>query len=188
MSYRILVVMEDPTLDRYVVEPIVRVICESLERAAIRIDVLVDPWLRGVEQALDGHMWEKIVVMYPMVDLFLLVVDRDCVTTRTGRFGVLCSRVEDAGRRFVGCLAIEEVEVWLLAAFSGELGVPWSKVRAECHPKEAFFNPFMDQHSRQGPGGGRKRLMLAAMRRLKTLMRRCPEIQQLEADLAAVTS
>lgn len=48
---KILIIPEDPTLDQYILKPIVERICTDHGLGA-RVDVLRDPHLRGVDQAL----------------------------------------------------------------------------------------------------------------------------------------
>ena len=141
--------------------------------------------MHGVEQALDPDNWQAIVAKYPMIDLFLLVIDRDCEVTRGERFDKLRDLVEGGHRQFVGALAIEEVEVWLLALFAKDLAVEWETVRAECHPKERFFGPFINRQGALGPGGGRKRLMARAVKRLGAIKSRCPEVKQMASDIGS---
>ena len=183
MSRRILIVLEDPTLDEHVVRPIVQKICQDIGQLSVRVDVLRDPWMHGVEQALDRDKWQVIVTKYPMIDLFLLVIDRDCEVARDQRLGKLRDLVEGDRARFVGSLAIEEVEVWLLAYFARDLGIKWEAVRAECHPKERFFDPFVSRQGAVGPGHGRKRLMAKAVKGLRAIMSRCPEVEQMASDM-----
>ena len=179
MSYRVLLVLEDPTYDQYIVKPLVERLCGQAGRRNVRVDVLLDPHLRGVEQALDADVWEQIACKYPMIDLFLLVIDRDCVPARQARLDNVRANMTSNRRGMDGCLAIEEVEVWLLAGFRGKLGEPWNVVRKECHPKERFFEPFMRAQEARGVGGGRLRLMRAAVRKLAPLTQACPEIRQI---------
>jgi hypothetical protein len=52
-AVKVLIIPEDPTLDRYILKPIVEQIFADFGRIA-RVMVLENPRLRGVDQALDA--------------------------------------------------------------------------------------------------------------------------------------
>lgn len=173
---KVLVIPEDPTLDQYILKPIVRRIFADLGRSP-RVDVLSKPRLRGVAQALDAAILKDIVATFGMIDLFLVLVDRDGDTRRQD----LARQREDEhdGRLFV-CLAIEEVEVWMLAVHREALGLPWSEVRAEIHPKERFAQPFLtDNAPKLDPGAGRAWAMRDLGTRWRGVLQCCSEIDEL---------
>jgi len=174
---KVLVIPEDPTLDQYILKPIVGRIFADLGRPSSRINVLTNPRLRGVTQALDGAILKDVVETYPMVDLFLVLVDRDGETRRPA---VARRReAEQEGRLFV-CLAIEEIEVWMLAVHREALGVTWSEVRSEIHPKERFAQPFLkDNAPKLDPGAGRAWAMRDLGARWKGVLQCCSEIDEL---------
>lgn len=64
---KVLIVPEDPTYDQYILKPIVERIFSDLERPA-RIEMLQNPRLTSVVQALDPAVLAAVVVKYPMVD------------------------------------------------------------------------------------------------------------------------
>ena len=72
---KVLVIPEDPTLDQYILKPIVERLLADLGKQA-RVQVLSRPRLRGIAQALDATIIADIIQTYPMVDLFLIMVDR----------------------------------------------------------------------------------------------------------------
>jgi hypothetical protein len=185
MSVRVLVIPEDPTLDQFVLKPIVERIFKELKCPA-KIDLLRDPHLEGVAQALDKSMIEEVLERYPMIDLFLLVVDRDCDANRQQ---AVDARVRDAaslGRDLLGCLAIEEVEVWALAVHRRELGGKWSDVRKHCNPKEAYFDPFVKQRGwHAATGRGRVDVMRGLRGNWKSLKAVCGEIGEFQDAIAA---
>ncbi len=174
---KVLVIPEDPTLDQYILKPIVGRIFADLGRSSSRINVLTNPRLRGVAQALDSAILADVVETYPMIDLFLVLVDRD---GDARRHAVARRReAEQEGRLFV-CLAIEEIEVWMLAVHREALGVAWSEVRAEIHPKERFAQPFLkDNAPKLDPGAGRAWAMRDLGARWKGVLQCCSEIDEL---------
>lgn len=180
---KVLIVPEDPTYDQYVLKPIVERIFSDLKRRA-RIEVLQNPRLTSVAQALDREVLADVVKKYPMVDLFLVLVDRD--GDADGRPRRARAREEaHPGRLFVS-LAIEEVEVWMLAIHRGRLSSPWRTVRAEVHPKERFADPFLAEHAPElGPGGGRKWAMRELGQEWQGVLKICPELTDLKKRIAS---
>jgi hypothetical protein len=181
-AVKVLIVPEDPTYDQYVLKPVVERIFSDLERRA-RIWVLQNPRLTSIEQALDAATLAEIVENHPMVDLFLVLVDRD--GDSEGR-PVRARAREDAhpDQLFV-CLAVEEVEVWMLAIHRDKLPLPWNGIRAEHHPKERFAEPFLSEHApKLGPGGGRKWAMRGLGSKWRGILRGCPELAELRERIA----
>lgn len=150
---KVLIIPEDPKLDQYILRPVVERMMADLGVAA-RVEVLWDPRLRSVSQALDPATVRKIVAANRMVDLFLLMVDRDCESDRAARAR---TREDEHPGRLLATLAIEEVEVWMLALHRDVLPSAWQDIRRECHPKERFAHPLLASiFPRLAPGEGRR--------------------------------
>jgi hypothetical protein len=178
---KVLVIPEDPMLDQYILKPVVERLFSDLGLAA-RIEVLWNPRLRSVSQALDASVVRYIVDTYSMIDLFLLIVDRDADEHRAKRAGM--REAEHPGRLFA-CLAVEEVEVWMLALHRDRLPSPWAEIRGERDPKERFAHPFLAAHApKLDAGQGRKWAMRDPGARWKGLLDVCPEIAELKARIA----
>jgi len=185
---KVLIIPEDPTLDQHILKPIVERLFADLSRPA-RVWVLNDPHLGGVNQALDGDTVRFIVDKYPMVDLFLLMVDRD--GDRLGNTAKARQREADFPDRLLACLAIEEVEVWMLALHRDELrqtlGASWSAIRAHHDPKDAFAAPFIDRKGwALGVGRGRKEAMRSLSTQWTGLLTVCEELAELKQRIASV--
>jgi hypothetical protein len=175
-----MVIPEDPTNDQYILKPVVEQLFAGLGKSP-RVQVLSNPRLQGVSQALSATTLADIVAMYPMVDLFLVLVDRDAEPKRPGQAEERA--LEHPDRLFV-CLAIEEVEVWMLALHRDSLDAPWTEVRRERDPKERFAQPFLAAHApRLSPGGGRVWAMRELGARWKGVLKVCPELAELEQTL-----
>lgn len=177
---KVMVIPEDPTLDQYILLPIIKQLFEDLGRSA-RISVLSNPRLRGVAQALDGDTLADIVRTNRMIDLFLVLVDRDA---EEKRHAVAQARsAEHPGKLFV-CLAVEEVEVWMLAVHRDELDAPWKTIREERDPKERFAYPFLAEHAPPlSPGAGRAWAMRPLGQKWRGVLDVCPELQELKDTL-----
>jgi hypothetical protein len=186
----VLVIPEDPRLDRYILKPIIKTMLDAAGRPRAIIGICDEPLLRSVEQALRWERIREIIDIYPQVDLFLLIVDRDGDKHRRGRLDAIERQATASlppNRSFFAEHAWQEIEVWALA---GCTDLPsdwrWGNVRAERDPKEIFFIPYARQRGLQDePGGGRKTLGVQAARRYNRVRQRCPEIIELEERIRA---
>ncbi|NUO81701.1 hypothetical protein HUU05_16650 [candidate division KSB1 bacterium] len=180
---RVLIIPEDPTNDQYVLKPIIAAIFADLGRKA-RVNVLQNPRLRSVNQALDPKTIEAIIVSYPQENLFLLLLDRDCEETRIENIKMREKNALSVNRRLLGGLAIEEIEMWALAVYEGTLPHPWQEMRRECHPKEEYFEPLIAQlELNYDVGRGRKHLMRSLPSNYSRLLQLCPEVSELRARI-----
>ncbi|MCI0538490.1 MAG: hypothetical protein L0Z50_25055 [Verrucomicrobiales bacterium] len=181
----ILVIPEDFRKDQFILQPIIAAMMTKLAKPSI-VEVLKDPLIGGVEQALNLELLKEIVDANRWrVDLFLLCVDRDAVITRRG----VLDRIE---RHFAGVLADskllasenawQELEVWLLAGHDLLGGWQWSDIRQHRDPKEAYFDELVRVRKLEDdPGGGRKTLGYEAARKYRRIYSRCREdIQVME--------
>lgn len=189
---KILVIPEDQRLDEHIVKPVIEALVNDIGLSA-QVTVLPEPRLRGAshvfsEKGVDGNgppLLETILAENPMVDCFILVIDRDC--DRDGHVAKVAAR-EKRYEKLLGCLAVQELEVWMLALYKDELmkeGLVqgWNEVRDECDPKERWAEPLLERLGSAGPGGGRKRAMRALSGKLKTLMSLCEEVRELREKL-----
>jgi len=179
-----MVIPEDPTLDRHILQPIVEHIFDDLGRKA-RVEVLRDPHLRGIDEALDPEVLKGIISdREAMFDLFLLLVDRDCNDGRgRGRNNVEMARQREAenGDRLLACLAVEEVEVWMLALHRDDLDARWSDIRQHCDPKEQYADVLLKQKGWLSTlGKGRKKAMEGLGSKWQGLLQVCPELADLK--------
>lgn len=179
---KVLIIPEDQTHDGFIAKPIIEAILKDIGRAA-RVDVLPEPRLRGASEALDKDVVASIVKNNPMTDVFVLVVDRDC--DRDGHVAKAKARESEHADKLVACLAVEEVEVWMLALYKDKLKAPWTQVRKHCDPKEEWALPLLDKLGTGGPGGGRKKAMRALQAKLNTVLSLCDELKELRRQLEA---
>jgi hypothetical protein len=174
---KVMVIPEDPTLDQYILAPIVKQLFEDLGRSA-RVSVLSNPRLQGVSQALDKDVLHDIVRTNRMIDLFLVLVDRDADEKR---HAVAQARSAEHPNKLFVCLAVEEVEVWMLALHRDTLDVPWKSIREERDPKERFAHPFLaDRAPPLSPGNGRAWAMRTLGQKWRGILDVCPELQELK--------
>jgi hypothetical protein len=183
---KVVVICEDHTLDQYILKPVIEQIMTECGRR-VRIQFASDPPLRGIEQALQKATLTAVLRRYPMAQLFLLLVDRDCKeASRTTRLRSRIEQADKAGRKLFGCLAIEEVEVWALALHRSELPDRREAVRAHCHPKEAYFRPLVGQRGWDlSLGKGRRSAIADLRQKWDSLKALCPEVADLTAEIRA---
>lgn len=141
---RVLIIPEDPTLDQYILKPVIKAMLEEVGRPRANVEVCSDPILRSVEQAMRWERISGIIDQYPLVDLFLLIVDRDGDEHRRARLDNLQEQAATRLPTYRGFFAVhawQEVEVWALA---GCIDLPrawqWQNIRSERDPKEAYFD------------------------------------------------
>lgn len=176
------VICEDHHLDEYVVKPVVEQIFAERGRK-VRLTFAPRTLIRGVGHALQKSKHRAVFQRYKMANLFLLIIDRDC-EDREGKFEERLADAQAAGRTMFGCLAIEELEVWALALHRRELQDKWETVRADCHPKENYFDRLAKQMGwSSGPGRGRKSAMADLRQKWDALKAACPEVAILSSAI-----
>ncbi len=137
--------------------------------------------LRGADDALDRELIAEIVDQNPMTDLFLLVVDRDC--NRERNVERAADREREHPTKLITCVAIQEIEVWLLALHRDRIGDGWTDVRNECDPKERWAEPLLEELGTGRPGRGRKKAMEALGGQIRSLLGVCDELSVLRDRL-----
>jgi hypothetical protein len=179
---KVLIIPEDQTQDGFIARPAIEALLADLGIPG-RVDVLPEPRLRGAGDALDPDVVRDIVDTNPMTDLFVLVIDRDC--DRQGHSTKAAAREREHPGRLVACVAVQELEVWMLALYRDRLGgARWPEVREDCDPKERWAEPLLKRIGTGGPGGGRKKAMQALKGQLQSLLSVCPELEELKQKLA----
>lgn len=177
---KVLVIPENPTHDQFIIKPVLEKLFNDLSLRC-RVEVLSDPHLNGVEEALNHELLRRIIDSNPMVDQFVLIVDADCERSNA------TSRVRHIEAKFspklISCVAVQELEVWLLALYE-HAEIRWSDMQEHCDSKEAYFDPFIkDRGWMAQVGGGRKRAMRALAGNFAKLLSRCPELRDLKTRI-----
>lgn len=186
---RVMVIPEDSRRDKDVLKPLIEALLAELGRPRAKVRVCEKPVLGGVSQALRWERIEEILRLWGgQTDLFLLLVDRDGAEN-AGRRETLTSLEQrsramlKAGQALLAEHAIEEVEVWVLAGL--DLPATWSfrEIRAEPHPKEAYFARYLTDHRKlDNDAAGRAIVAEEAARSIRRILDRCPEDFQRLAD------
>jgi hypothetical protein len=190
----ILAVPEDFRKDQYILKPILAALFAAIGRPRARIRVCQEPLLGGISQAMDWERIQEILDRYRgMVDIFLLIVDRDGETHRRQALDNLERKAKEylaADRFFLAENAHQEVEAWILAGHDLPDDWNWKDIRTERDSKEVYFEPFAKSRNvTDAPGGGRKPLAESAAGNYRRIRSRCPEdIGELENRITALLS
>jgi hypothetical protein len=190
MSYNVLVIPEDFTKDEHILKPLAGRIFQDLGKPNANIRVCRDPNFGGIGEALKPKRLRKVIARYRMIDLFVLLVDRDGKAGRESAVGqieaTLQGEIAGSGRQFVAGVAWQEVEVFILAGHDLPPGWNWREIRADPDVKNTYFQQLAAAKNTSSlPHHGRKELMAEAIQNWSRIKSRCPEdIGSLLAKLA----
>ncbi len=76
MSFTVLVIPEDPTLNGHILKPLTKAIVADAGRPAARVTVLTNPKLGGYDQAVKA-VRSELAERYRHMDLWLFFPDAD---------------------------------------------------------------------------------------------------------------
>ena len=179
MSFRVLIIPEDPTYNGYILKPVIERMLAELGKPNADVTVLTNPKLNGYPHAVSAIRGD-LVDRYRHVPLWLFLPDGDRATGLES----LETELTEKGVRLFCCAAQPEVEVWLLAGYRDELPIPWGQVRRHPRPKEEVFEPFLKERGNpRSPGGGREGLTRQTLTNYHGLLSVCPELAGLEDRL-----
>jgi hypothetical protein len=179
VSFKVLVIPEDPTYNGYILQPIVERMLAELGKPNARVVILTNPKLNGYAHALSAIRGD-LIDRYRHFDLWLFLPDAD----RASNLRSLESELLERGVHLFCCAAQPEVEAWLLAGHRDELRIPWPDVRRHPRLKEEVFEPFLQQFGdMRSSGGGRESLTRQMLTNYRGLLSVCPELAELEERL-----
>jgi len=179
VSFRVLIIPEDPTYNGYILKPLVERMLAELGKPNADVTVLTNPKLNGYPHAVSAIRGD-LIDRYRHFHLWLFLPDAD----RASDLGPLESSLAEQGVHLFCCAAEPEVEAWLLAGYRDKLALSWGDVRQHPHLKEDIFKPFLAQFGdSRSPGGGRERLVREALANYRGLLSVCPELADLEDRL-----
>ncbi|HEY0183232.1 MAG TPA: hypothetical protein VGC09_10540 [Rhodopila sp.] len=172
---KVLIIPEDFRKDQYILKPLFDRLFSVLMWPNTKVVVCMNPLLQGVTEALNSTRLTEIFERYPMVDIFVLCVDRDGNERRRQRLDEL-ERKFGGARQFLAVNAWEELETWVLAGLDLPKGWVWADIRRETSVKERYFDQLARQRGvADGPGGGRKTLGQEAASSLDAIRQKCRE-------------
>ena len=161
----VLVIPEDFRKDQFVLKPLIEKMFAEIGKPRAKVEMCLDPLLGGIDQATNWETIADILDMYPMVDIFLLLVDRDGKAGRRRALNGLEAKAREIleeDRLLLAENAWQEIEVWALAGQDLPKKWKWQEIREEVHPKEEYFIPlakktFLARRTRPGPNHDGKR-------------------------------
>ena len=177
MSFNVLVIPEDFTKDEHILKPIVEHIFKDCGRRA-QVQVCREPNFQGVDAALKLSALREVIELYPMVHLFVLVVDRDGKPGRKQRTDEIERTLSDElkGKRFLAEVAWQEVEVFILAGLRLPSTWRWNAIRDDANVKDTYFKELVVRRGMgKYPHQGRKKLMAESISNWQRIKSRCPE-------------
>jgi hypothetical protein len=181
LSFRVLVIPEDPTYNGYILKPLVERILAECGKPKAKVMVLTNPKADGYEHV--KSLLDEVFERYRHHDMMLFLPDGDG-KDRSGEFVHLEQKSGQAGVNLICCAAVQEVEVWLLAGHTDKLEQTWSEVRADASVKENIFDPFLREYGDpRRAGGGRDLLIQQTLTNYGGLLDRCPELRVLQASI-----
>lgn len=181
MSFRVLVIPEDPTYNGYILQPIVERMLTELGKPNAHVVILTNPKMNGYAHAVSA-IRSGLIDRYGHFPLWLFLPDGD----RAGNLELLETELLERGVHLFCCAAQPEVEAWLLAGYREELPIPWGQVRQHPRLKEDVFEPFLKQFGdSRSVGEGRERLTRQTLTNYRGLLSVCDELAKLEDRLRA---
>lgn len=182
MSFRVLVIPEDPTHNGYILKPLAEMVLAEAGRPAARVTVLTNPRVRGYDQAvrvIRGGLSSR----YRFMDLWLFFPDADRASGEVMRS--LEQELESEGVTLLCCPARPEVEIYACVAYREELRGSWTEARSNPRFKEAIFEPLLREHGDpRRPGGGRGAMTKKSTTQRRRFFQLCPEIAELRNRIA----
>lgn len=184
MSFRVLVVPEDPTLDGYILKPLTEALLGDAGRPRARVKVLEKPRVKGYPDAARTIRGDELHASYAFYDLWLFIPDADRAKRDAMDHLEAVSRAR--GVSLLCCPAQPEVDIYACVTFRHELHMSWEEVRNHPRMREEVFEPLLKKHGHtRRPGGGRDLMITRSLRNLPLLYRLCPETKRLRDRIAA---
>ncbi len=179
MSFKVLVIPEDPIHNGAILKPLALRMLEACGRLQARVTVLENPRAKGFEHA-KSILRDDVFDRYAHFNLMLFLPDADG-RDRSGIFADLERHARAKSVNLLCCAAQQEVEVWLLAGHADKLDRAWTEVRTDVSVKENVFEPFLRTYGDpRRAGGGRDLLMQETLKNYDGLLQRCPELRELQ--------
>jgi hypothetical protein len=184
MSFKVLVIPEDPTNNGYILKPLVQAIMADAGKPNAKVDVLTNPKLGGYDHALKA-IKDELPHRYGFWDLWIFIPDAD----RASLEAMVSLEKELAAKdiTLLCCPAQPEVEIYACAAYRTEVEGGWEAARQDRRMKEDIFEPLLRKHGDDRRAGGGRDLMIGqSLKNLPLLFQLCPELNRLRERIAEV--
>jgi len=185
MSFKALVIPEDPTFNGYLLKPLAERLLAESGKPKAQVLVLRDPKTGGFSQAWDLIESGSLNARYGYYDLWLFLPDGD----QTRDLSKLEQTVQNQRAPLIASYLTPEVEVAILAGHPNADTTGWQAQKMHPRFKEEIFGPFLKKYGNaSAPGEGRERLMLDALKNYARMKRLLPEIAAIEKRISALMS
>ena len=182
MSYKVLVIPEDPTWNGYILRPLTQALLKDAGKPNAKVKLLENPRVGGFEQAVRA-IRNELQNRYGFFDLWLFFPDADRATPNA--MANLEADLQSRGVPLFCCPAKPEVEIYACVAFQATLPGTWKDVRKHPQMKEVVFEPLRMNLRDRRPGGGREQMIRKSLQNLQRLFQLCPETKLLRDRIAA---
>lgn len=177
MSFKVLVIPEDPTHNGYILKPLVQAILADAGKPAAKVVVLPNPRLRGFDHAR-RVIREELPDSYGFWNLWIFFPDAD--VAKASAMKDLECELERRKILLLCCPAEPEVEIYACAAFQSEIKMGWQNARRDLRLKEDIFEELLRIHGDdRRPGRGRDLMIAESLKNLPRLFKLCPELKDL---------
>lgn len=183
MSFRVLLIPEDPIWNGYILTPLARVLLKDAGKPNAKTALLTNPRLGGYDRAVRA-IRNELPDRYRHFDLWLFFPDADRASPDA--MASLEADLNTRGIPLLCCAAQPEVEIYACVAFRDDLSETWEEVRHHPRLKEDVFPRLLAKHGdRRRPGGGRDLMIEKSLQNLPQLFQSCPETKRLRERIAA---
>lgn len=183
MSFRVLVIPEDPTWNGYILKPLVDAVLAAAGKPKAKTQILSNPKTQGYDQAVKA-IRGPLFDLYGFYDAWIFIPDADRASpdAMARLEGDLAAR----NVRLLCCPAVPEVEIYACLGYRDELP-SWEELRRHLRFKEAVFEPLLRQRGNpRAAGEGREQMIERSLQNPQLLFERCPELARLRDRLAAL--
>ena len=184
MSYKVLVIPEDPTNNGYILKPLMQAILTDAGKPNAKVDVLTNPKLAGYDHALRA-IKEELADRYGFWDLWVFMPGADRAAPQA--MTALETTLAGKGVKLLCCPAQPEVEIYACAPYRQEIQGGWKAAREDIKMKEDVFDPLLKKHGdARRAGAGRDLMITESLENLPLLFQLCPELKALRDRIAAL--
>jgi hypothetical protein len=191
MSLKVLVIPEDFRKDQYMLRPLIRAMFEFVNKPNAKIEICTDPLLGGVTEVLKWNRIDEVIEMYPMIDIFLVCIDRDGLSGRRDSMNSIenlaQAKLGNTKRVLFAENAWQEIETWILGGLDLPSEWSWSDIRNEVQVKEKYFIPLSESRGLlDSPAEGRGVLAEEAAGKYKSIRsQKCGELGHIDSRIQA---
>jgi hypothetical protein len=185
MSYKVLVIPEDPTHNGYILKPLVEAILADAGKPNAKVTVLTKPRLEGYEHAVKA-IREELPDSYGFWNLWIFIPDADRATAEA--MTALEDELTRKSIKLLCCPAQPEVEIYACVPYRRDIKGGWEGARKDVRFKEDVFAPLLAKHGDdRRAGSGRDLMIEQALQNRAALYQFCPELARLRERIQAAS-